>query len=119
MWAARHDDGRVGVLVWNGTLNNTQAAGAPELDRTITLTVEGLRGSYTLTHHRIDGEHTNVEAAWQAMGGGDWPQGAQWEELRAYDELAELTPPATVTGPTLTVTFDLPMPGVSFLELTP
>ncbi|MFG1969906.1 hypothetical protein ACGFJC_11345 [Nonomuraea fuscirosea] len=119
VWAARHDDGRVGVLVWNGTLNNAQASGAAELDRSITLIVEGLEGSYTLTHHRIDADHTNVEAAWQAMGGGDWPQGAQWEELRACDELAELAPPAAVTGPTFTITFDLPMPGVSFLELTP
>ncbi|MGP4098520.1 GH39 family glycosyl hydrolase [Nonomuraea sp. KM90] len=118
-WAARHDDGRVGVLVWNGTLNGAQAEGAPELTRTVELTVEGLAGTYTLTHHRIDRDHTNVEAAWEAMGGGDWPVGGQWDELRAADGLDELTPPASVTGPSLTLAFDLPMPGVSFVELTP
>ncbi|UBU10180.1 GH39 family glycosyl hydrolase [Nonomuraea gerenzanensis] len=119
-WAARHADGRVGVLVWNGTLNSAQSAGAPELARTVTLAVEGLaRGAYTLTHHRLDAAHSNVEAAWEAMGGGDWPAGEQWEALAAADGLDALAPPATVTGPAVSLVFDLPMPGVSFLELAP
>ncbi|MEV0385385.1 hypothetical protein [Nonomuraea sp. NPDC050643] len=118
-WAARHDDGRVGVLVWNGTLNNAQATGAPELSRAIELTVSGLEGTYTVTHHRIDAGHTNVEAAWQSMGGGDWPSEEQWDKLRAADGLDELTAPVTVTGGTLRLEFELPMPGVSLIELTP
>ncbi|MFI7703557.1 hypothetical protein [Nonomuraea sp. NPDC049480] len=118
-WAARHDDGRIGVLVWNGTLNHSQASGAPELARTITLTVDGLDDRpRTLTHHRIDHDHSNVEAAWRSMGGGDWPADEQWAKLRAADTLDELSPPATVTGGMVTVRFDLPMPGVSFIELT-
>ncbi|GAA2209468.1 hypothetical protein GCM10009850_049260 [Nonomuraea monospora] len=119
-WAARHPDGRVGVLVWNGTLNSAQSTGAPELTRAVTLAVEGLeRRAYTLTHHRIDAHHTNVEAAWEAMGGGDWPTGEQWEALAEADGLDALAPPATVTGPAVSLAFDLPMPGVSFVELTP
>ncbi|MEV1174037.1 hypothetical protein [Nonomuraea sp. NPDC049784] len=118
-WAARHDDGRIGVLVWNGTLNHAQAAGAPELTRTVTLNIDGLDGAYTLTHHRVDRDHSNVEAAWQSMGGGDWPADEQWDKLRAAGTLDELTPPAAVEGGGFTVTFDLPMPGVSFIELTP
>ncbi|MFI7130049.1 hypothetical protein ACIBQ1_30440 [Nonomuraea sp. NPDC050153] len=119
-WAARHDDGRIGVLVWNGTLNHAQADGAPELTRTVSVTVGGLGdGEYTLTHHRVDRDHSNVQAAWQAMGGGDWPADEQWDKLRAANALDELTPPATVVGSTVTVEFDLPMPGVSFVELTP
>ncbi|WP_188187890.1 GH39 family glycosyl hydrolase [Nonomuraea sp. SYSU D8015] len=119
-WAARHDDGRIGVLVWNGTLNHTQAAGAPELARTITLTVGGLDGDrWTLTHHRIDGDHSNIEAVWQAMGGGDWPAGEQWDKLHSANTVDELHPPVTVTGDTATLRFDLPMPGVSFIEATP
>jgi xylan 1,4-beta-xylosidase len=120
-WAARHEDGRVGVLVWNGTLNQAQAEGAPELSRTVSLAVGGLSGAYTLTHHRIDADHSNVEAAWQSMGGGDWPMDGQWDKLHAANTLDPLTPPAVVTAADgeLTVTFDLPMPGVSYLELTP
>ncbi|MEV0618701.1 hypothetical protein AB0I81_35645 [Nonomuraea sp. NPDC050404] len=118
-WAARHDDGRIGVLIWNGTLNSAQAAGAPELARTVTLTIDGLeRGTYTLTHHRIDHGHSDVRAAWEAMGGGDWPTGEQWVALRAADALDQLTAPAAITGPTHTLTFDLPMPGVSYVEMT-
>ncbi|TMR96141.1 GH39 family glycosyl hydrolase [Nonomuraea basaltis] len=120
VWAARHDDGRIGVLLWNGTLNQAQAAGAPELTRTITLTIDGLDGRpRTLTHHRIDHAHSNVEAAWQSMGGGDWPAGEQWDKLRAANTLDELEPATAVTGDTLTLRFALPMPGVSFIELTP
>ncbi|GAA3561579.1 cellulase family glycosylhydrolase [Nonomuraea rosea] len=117
-WAARHDDGRIGVLIWNGTLDQTQAGGAPELTRTVTLTIDGLGGEHTLTHHRIDHEHSNAEAAWQAMGGGDWPSGEQWDRLRAAAALAEAAPPAKVGGDSVTLAFDLPMPGVSFIELT-
>ncbi|WP_327580538.1 hypothetical protein OHA25_31265 [Nonomuraea sp. NBC_00507] len=118
-WAARHDDGRIGVLLWNGTLNHSQATGAPELARTITLTVDGLDGRpRTLTHHRIDHDHSTIEAVWHAMGGGDWPADEQWDKLRAANTLDELDPPATVTGTGVTLRFDLPMPGVSFIELS-
>ncbi|MDP4509962.1 GH39 family glycosyl hydrolase [Nonomuraea turcica] len=118
-WAARHDDGRIGVLLWNGTLNHSQATGAPELARTITLTVDGLDGRpRTLTHHRIDHDHSNIETVWHAMGGGDWPADEQWDKLRAANTLDELDPPATVTGTGVTLRFDLPMPGVSFIELS-
>ncbi|MGW6499565.1 GH39 family glycosyl hydrolase [Nonomuraea angiospora] len=119
-WAARHADGRIGVLVWNGTLNHAQADGAPELTRTVSLTVDGLGdGEHTITHHRIDHDHSNVQAAWQAMGGGDWPADEQWDKLRAANTLDELAPPATAAGSTVTLEFELPMPGVSFIELTP
>ncbi|MGW0198976.1 GH39 family glycosyl hydrolase [Nonomuraea sp. NPDC003201] len=119
-WAARHADGRIGVLVWNGTLNHAQADGAPELTRTVSLTVDGLAdGEYTVTHHRIDRDHSNVQATWQAMGGGDWPADEQWDKLHAANTLDELAPPATAAGSTVTLEFDLPMPGVSFIELTP
>ncbi|MFC4117620.1 GH39 family glycosyl hydrolase [Nonomuraea zeae] len=117
-WAARHDDGRIGVLIWNGTLDQAQAGGAPELARTVTLTLDGLDGEHTLTHHRIDHDHSNVEAAWQEMGGGDWPSGEQWDRLRAAATLAEAAPAAKVRGATVTLSFELPMPGVSFIELT-
>ncbi|MEU8246767.1 hypothetical protein [Nonomuraea sp. NPDC048916] len=121
VWAARHGDGRVGVLVWNGTLDQSRAAGAPELARSVTLAIGGLDGDHTLTHHRLDHDHSDIEAVWRSMGGGDWPAGRQWDELHAANTLDELTPPARVTaeGGTVTLEFDLPMPAVSFVELTP
>ncbi|MFE3448950.1 hypothetical protein ACFXJ8_08415 [Nonomuraea sp. NPDC059194] len=118
VWAARHEDGRIGVLVWNGTLNQAQSDGAPELTRTVTLSLEGLPAEpYELRHLRIDEQHSNIRAAWRAMGDADWPKDEQWDELTAANTLEEYEPSRTVTPPAV-ITFDLPMPGVSFLELT-
>ncbi|MFG1943222.1 glycosyl hydrolase [Nonomuraea sp. NPDC048826] len=120
-WAAAHPDGRVGVLAWNVTLNHTQAGGAAELDRRVALTVTGLRGGCTVTHHRIDHRHTDIEGAWQAMGGGDWPDPGQWDKLRAADRVDEYAPATRVTAVegTVRLEFELPMPGVSFVEFAP
>ncbi|MFC6084341.1 GH39 family glycosyl hydrolase [Sphaerisporangium aureirubrum] len=121
-WAARHDDGRAGALVWNGTLDHAKAGGAPILGRRVTLTFAGLADrEYVLTHHRVDRGHSDIEGVWASMGGGDWPTTDQWAELRARNTLDELHPPATVRAErgTLTTAFDLPMPGVSYVEARP
>ena len=55
-------------------------------------------------------------------GGASWPSPEQWAALRELNTLAELDPPeraAAGGGGALEFTFDLPMPGVSYLELTP
>ncbi|MBC6460142.1 GH39 family glycosyl hydrolase [Actinomadura sp. HBU206391] len=121
-WAAR-GSGRVGVLVWNGTLNQAQAGGEPLLDRSVTVTVEGLTpGGYEVRHHRVDDSHSNIEAAWRNLGGGDgWPTEAQWAELRAADTLDDFAPPERVSahGEPVAFRFALPMPGVSYLEFSP
>ncbi|MFJ6574157.1 glycoside hydrolase [Streptomyces sp. NPDC091292] len=116
-WAAWHPDGRIGILVWNGTLNHAQADGDPVLSRRVDVEVAGLDGAeYRVTHHRIDHQHSNIRAVWRRMAGGTWPDDAQWEELARADTLDEYEPEQLCTGE---VSFDLPMPGVSFLELTP
>lgn len=115
-WATRHSDGRLGILLWNGTLNQSQASGAPELNRRISLTVDG---AYRVTHHRIDETHSNIKPVWDAMSAqADWPAADQWPALHAANTLDELEPPRDLTlGEVLE--FDLPMPAVSYLELTP
>ncbi|MDH2427128.1 hypothetical protein [Sphaerisporangium sp. TRM90804] len=121
-WAARDDDGRTGVLVWNHTFDQTKVRGSAVLARHVTVTVDGLPGArHRLTHHRIQEGRSDIESVWSAMGGGDWPDDDQWAELRSRNTLDELHPPTTVepTDGALTVTFDLPMPAVSFIELTP
>ncbi len=120
-WAARSAD-RVGVLVWNGTLNQEQAAGEALLNRSVTVTVDGLPGGeHTVRHYRVDESHSNIRAVWHHLGGGaDWPTTEQWEQLGAADALEELSPPQSVStsGEPVTFRFGLPMPGVSFLEFT-
>lgn len=120
-WAARDGD-QVGVLVWNGTLDQSRAGGEPLLDRSVTVTVTDLpAGAYTVRHHRIDESNTNIRTVWRNLGGDrPWPGGTEWERLRAADVLAEFAPPQRVEtgGEPVTFRFGLPMPGVSYLEFT-
>jgi xylan 1,4-beta-xylosidase len=122
--AARHDDGRIGVLAWNVTLDQSKIAGAPLLDRTIRLRVAGPPGTaYTIRHYRIDEGHSNVVPAWEQMRDGAlWPDDRQWQALREVNTLAELEAPRQDVAGTdgmLELAFDLPMPSVSYLELIP
>ncbi|MGH8774576.1 MAG: GH39 family glycosyl hydrolase [Jiangellaceae bacterium] len=121
--AARRDDGTVGVLVWNGTLDQTKAGGDAALARRVTVRVSGLDAAeYELRHRRVDAEHSNVSAVWARMGDrAAWPSEEQWSRLRAADRLEELNPPEDVTPDSgaWSTEFDLPMPGISSLELTP
>ena len=122
--AARHEDGRIGVLTWNLTLDQGKAGGDPRLDRRVRLRVSLPPGTaYTVRHCRIDEEHSNVVAAWERMRrGAPWPSDDQWKRLGELNTLDELSPPGPVaTGGDgqLEFSFDLPMPGVSYLELVP
>jgi xylan 1,4-beta-xylosidase len=120
--AARHDDGCIGILVWNTTLDQGKIAGDPRLDREVRVRVHVAPGtSYTVRHYRIDARHSNIAAAWERVrDGADWPEDGQWRMLRQMNTLDELYPPARVAARTPPeFTFDLPMPGISYLELVP
>ena len=120
---ATRDDDAVGVLVWNSSLDQSRIPADPLLSREISTTVSGLEpGRYTLRHWRVDEEHSNVFAAWRDLGGADrdWPEEGEWARLQAADGLAELLPPQALevaADGTLTVSFALPQPGISYLEL--
>lgn len=118
-WATRHDDGSVDVLVWNGTINGQLMRGDPRLDRHVAIRVGGLtEPRYTATVARIDEHHSNVVA--HCPPGLRWPDAAQWNHLRAHDELhVEELPDVAPTAGHAGVDVDLPMPGVARLRLTP
>jgi xylan 1,4-beta-xylosidase len=120
--AACGDDGRVCVLAWNLTLEQGKAHGDPRLAREVRLVLPVPAGSHTVTHHRIDAGHSNIVAAWERMSGGrSWPDGDQWQQLRAANTLDQLRAPETRTAGAdgITLEFSLPMPGVSFVEVLP
>ena len=123
--AARAAGGTIGVLVWNGTLDQSRAGGDPGLSREVTVRVSGLEDGvgHELRHYRVDASHSNISDAWARIGGGvDWPSDdAQWAELRAADRLDELRPAEHVSaaGGSWSTQFDLPMPAISYLELRP
>ncbi len=121
--AASSARGTLSVLIWNSTLEQRKVDGDPALDRRIELTVDDLPdGPVTLSHRRIDADHTNVLRLWEQMSGGaDWPTPQQWDTLHQLDRLEELEPARTVIvqGGRLRLDFDLPMPGVSALTISP
>ena len=53
--------------------------------------------------------------------GADWPDEAQWHQLGAEDRLEELEPERVVEAASgsIELAFELPMPSVSLIELTP
>jgi len=121
--AARRDDGTVGVLVWNGTLHQTKAGGDDALARHLVLRVAGLDEtvSHLLRHFRVDATHSNITSVWESIGGGaDWPNDDQWDALQRADQLDALHPPRSFDPASeRAVDFDLPMPGISYLEFSP
>jgi len=120
---SRDDDGRITIVAWNGTVDVGKAGGVPMLDRSVSLRLSGLpRPQYRLRHRRLDEAHSNLVASWAEVGGGaDWPDDAGWQRLAAQNGLEELEPEraADASSGSAELAFQLPMPSVSLLELTP
>jgi len=80
-----------------------------------TLTIQGDTGNPTLV--------SNIVAAWERIRGGAaaWLGEAQWADLREANRLEELVPTSLVAAAegVVELTFELPMPGVSYVELAP
>jgi len=121
-WASLDPDGRVALAVWNGTLDQTRAAGDRALDRSIVLEVRGLpAAAYELRHHRVDADHSNIVRTWERLGRPDWPDDAGWARLHEADRLETLEPARQVRAEDgrVHLAFDLPMPAISLVELVP
>lgn len=120
---SRDGDGRVTIVAWNGTVDVSKAGGDPLLDRSVVLQVAGLSAErYRVRHRRLDERHSNLVARWRELGGGaDWPDDRQWGALAQADTLEELEPQVVspVMDGTLELRFELPMPAISLIELTP
>jgi xylan 1,4-beta-xylosidase len=122
--AVRAADGRVKILLANAARELSQAQGKTELDREVSLKVLGLAssGKYRLRHYRVDNSHSNIYAAWAAMGKPDWPKPVPLAELRRNDrlDLFEEDKEITVGGDgAVELQFVLPMPGLSLVIFTP
>jgi xylan 1,4-beta-xylosidase len=115
-WAGRDPDGRIAVMVWNGTLDQSKIAGHALLNRTIRLRLHGLAGQYLLRHHRVDEHHSNIGNRFDRDTA--WPAEHQWAELRARDQLDRISPDIEVEDD-VELVFSLPMPSISLIELIP
>jgi xylan 1,4-beta-xylosidase len=119
-WATRHDDGpeqgTIDILVWNGTVNAELMHGDPRLVRDVTVAITGLPAErYAVELARVDAEHSNILAVAPDV---DWPDEAQWADLRAADRLhTERLDDLSPMSGTGSVGVSLPQPGVLRIRL--
>ncbi|MGH8185843.1 MAG: GH39 family glycosyl hydrolase, partial [Steroidobacteraceae bacterium] len=91
-------------------------------DAAVTLDLAGLgdvSGRASVTHHRIDDNHSNAYALWKRMGSPIAPDEDAYARLLKASELAVLDGPGQMelrrgAG---SVAFELPRQGVSLLEI--
>jgi xylan 1,4-beta-xylosidase len=111
-WASRDRD-RIAVLLWNLTLDQTKADGAPELTRKVRLQLPGVDPSWQATATTLAIGVGDLAAA--AAGLPDWPTDEQLAELAEQTKLVS-TPLELHDG---AVELSLPMPSAVLLELRP
>jgi xylan 1,4-beta-xylosidase len=112
---ASRDTRSAAVLVWNYHDEDLPGSAAE-----VSLTITGLpNGRPTLTHYRIDADHSNAYERWKQMGSPQPPSAAQYAELELAGRLQVLEPPRRieVTNGKTVVTFTLPRQGVSLVKV--
>ena len=113
---ATADSRSASVLIWNYHDDDLPAPAAQ-----ISLTIEGPpNGRATLTHYRVDSDHSNAYTAWKTMGSPQSPTPTQRNALVKAAELQTLGPQERVmiADRRAVVTFTLPRQGVSLVRLT-
>ena len=112
---ATRADREIAALVWNYHDDDV-----PRPAANVELTIEGVPAeAVTVTHLRVDEDHSNSYAAWKRMGSPQPPTAAQIAELERAGKLQALSAPSRerVENGRLRITFALPGQGVSLLRL--
>jgi xylan 1,4-beta-xylosidase len=112
---ASRDHHSTAVLVYNYHDDDVPAPAAP-----VELLIEGVPATRaTLTHYRVDRDHSNAYEAWKRMGSPQQPTAERLAELQKASELQTLGAPAAVkvVGGSARVRFELPRQGVSLVTL--
>jgi xylan 1,4-beta-xylosidase len=114
---ATREGRRLSILVWHYHDDDI-----PGPDAAIDLVANGLDtkgGQATLTHYRIDDQHSNSFGEWKRLGSPLAPNQNTYAQIEQAGKLAVLAPPKRVLvedGRTR-LHFNLPRQGVSLLEL--
>jgi xylan 1,4-beta-xylosidase len=116
-FASRSDDGEVQVQVYNWD------EGFDLKDTTqVNLSIKGLVAeSYTLTHYRIDHQHSNAHNVWRSLGEPLIPDENQLAQIRKRQGLEMLEPTSIlmVKDGDVTISLELPPYSVSLIVLYP
>jgi xylan 1,4-beta-xylosidase len=117
--ATRGVDGSIAVLVWRHTDDQYQTDTAETVVE-VALSCLG-EGTYTLSHYRIDINHSNSYTTWKSLGSPQDPTEMQLAEITRRQGLEELEPATTMqsTSGELRIDVSLPLPAASLLIFTP
>ncbi len=113
---ASKDKKSAAVMVWN--YHDADEQGQPEK---VLVKLKGLPSKeLTLSHYRIDNEHSNSYEVWKKMGSPQTPTAAQIAELEKAGQLALLEQPSklVVKNGSTELNIELPRQGVSLLKLS-
>jgi len=112
---ASRSEREIAVLVWNYHDDDLPAPPAQ-----VDLRIDGVPiGEPTITHYRIDAEHSNAYEVWKKLGSPQSPTAPQYRELERAGQLQLLEPARRVPTASgrVVVTFALPRQGVSLVKL--
>jgi xylan 1,4-beta-xylosidase len=112
---ASRDRRSASVLVWNYHDDDLPAPASE-----VTLAIEGLpNGRPTVTHYRVDQDHSNAYTVWKTMGSPPHPSPSQRATLEKASAPQMLDRPQrmNVQNGRLTLTFSLPRQGVSLVTI--
>jgi xylan 1,4-beta-xylosidase len=113
---ASRSDRAISVLLWN---YHDDDVGAPAAD--VDLTVTGVpAASLTVTHYRVDADHSNAYEAWKRMGEPQSPSQAQIRTLQQAGTLQTIERPRSVraTNGRVSIPLTLPRQAVSLIRFT-
>lgn len=114
-FAVRGDDGEVQIVIYSHCNDRDKKE-----EQQISLSVEGLeKECVTVSHHRIDAEHSNPYAEWLRQGQPLYPEGEQYAAIKARDGLEELCgkQEARTEDGRLELNFTMPAHGVSYIRI--
>ena len=111
------DGRRLSIMVWH--YHDDDLAGADAAVEIDALGLGSRSGEGTLTHYRIDQQHSNAYAEWQRLGSPLAPNQNTYARFEQAGKLATLSEPVTVriARGKATLKFNLPRQGVSLLVL--
>lgn len=111
---ATRDDAGVSVLIWNYHDDDVSAEPAR-----LSIAVEGLGDpSVRVRRYRMDADHSNAFAAWQAMGSPETVEGEDYRKLEAAGKLAQVgDADMAVADGALRLDEILPRQGVSLIRI--
>jgi xylan 1,4-beta-xylosidase len=112
---ATKDKRSAGVMIWN--YHDLDIPGKAEK---ISVTINDIPSKkITVTHYRIDDQHSNSYEVWKKMGSPQNPTAAQITELEKAGQLETVSPPKALIlkSTVLALDIDLPRQGVSLLKI--